>query len=352
MKHSKFISFFVAFILIGWGGHSYAMSFDLDSIAEWGKFPRFAVKTYRWADKFFNSYDSTYVVPTGQRFNVKFKMDSWLDTYSFDLVDDVSLRMVSFPSTSAGFWLSYMAVSVGYDVNLSRWITGEKRTRRRFDFHFNCGLFAAELYYIGNDVGTHITRFGIKDNSWPVNLDFNGINTRMLIFDAYYFLNNRKYSYSAAFTFGRVQLKSAGSFFAGFSYWYQKYNFDFKRLPYEMKSMLPKEWNYKYAVQAKNYGLKFGYGYNWVVGRNWVVGISESPTIGVKRGYISVEANPKWSFSMYNTLRVSGVWNLRKRWFVGIVGRVETSLIYDKEHTLLNNTADVDICVGYRFNLW
>ena len=43
-------------------------------------------------------------VPTGQRFNVKFKMDSWLDTYSFDLVDDVSSAgMVSFRSTSAGF---------------------------------------------------------------------------------------------------------------------------------------------------------------------------------------------------------------------------------------------------------
>ncbi|MGM9872585.1 MAG: hypothetical protein ACI30X_03930, partial [Muribaculaceae bacterium] len=38
-----------------------AFSLALDSIAEWGKFPRFCIDVYRWGDKFFNSYDSTYV---------------------------------------------------------------------------------------------------------------------------------------------------------------------------------------------------------------------------------------------------------------------------------------------------
>ena len=42
-----------------------AFSLDLDSIAAWGKFPNFCIKTYRWGDKFFNSYDSLYVVVSG-----------------------------------------------------------------------------------------------------------------------------------------------------------------------------------------------------------------------------------------------------------------------------------------------
>ena len=50
-----------------------ALSFALDSIAEWGRFPRFCVDVYHWGDKFFNSYDSTYVVGTGYKFNVKLK---------------------------------------------------------------------------------------------------------------------------------------------------------------------------------------------------------------------------------------------------------------------------------------
>ena len=59
------------------GHRASALSLALDSIATWGKFPRFCVNTYRWGDKFFNSYDSAYVEGTGYKFNVKFKTDSW-----------------------------------------------------------------------------------------------------------------------------------------------------------------------------------------------------------------------------------------------------------------------------------
>jgi hypothetical protein len=38
--------------------HAYAISLALDSVATWGKFPRFVVNTYRWGDKFFNGYDA------------------------------------------------------------------------------------------------------------------------------------------------------------------------------------------------------------------------------------------------------------------------------------------------------
>ena len=64
-----------------------ALGLDLDSIAAWGKFPRFCVNTYRWGDRFFNTYDSLYVQGTGKKFNIKFKVDSWSDLYNFRLDD-------------------------------------------------------------------------------------------------------------------------------------------------------------------------------------------------------------------------------------------------------------------------
>ena len=67
----------VAFVASAQSGHAFSLA--LDSIAEWGKFPRFCIKKYRWGDRFFNSYDSTYVVGTGTKFNVKFKTYSWVD---------------------------------------------------------------------------------------------------------------------------------------------------------------------------------------------------------------------------------------------------------------------------------
>ncbi|MDE6008612.1 MAG: DUF4421 domain-containing protein [Muribaculaceae bacterium] len=328
-----------------------AFSFNLDSIAQMGKFPRFVVNTYHWGDGFFNGYNQEFVKPTGYKFNIKTKVDNWLDTYSFVLTDDVRMHMVSEPCSSLGFWLTYMAVSVGYDINLSKYFTGNSNNRKRFDFQFNCSLFAAELYLISNDVGTTITRFGTGDDSYRVDIPFYGINTRTLTLDAYYFFNHKKYSHAAAFSFSREQVKSAGSLFAGFSYFDQRYSFDFSSLPYDMKQYLPASWNSQYSVNAKNYGIKLGYGYNWVVGRNWVLCLSEAPTIGVKRGFINVKSSEKWSFSLYNTLRMSAVWS-NGRLFAGILGRVETALFYDKEHTLFSNMVDLEISAGYRFNLW
>ena len=62
-----------------------ALSLALDSIREWGKFPNFCVDVYRWGDRFFNTYDSAYVVGTGHKFNLKLRTESWVDYYNFDL---------------------------------------------------------------------------------------------------------------------------------------------------------------------------------------------------------------------------------------------------------------------------
>ena len=87
-----------------------ALSFNLDTIATWGKFPRFVVNTYRWGDKFFNGYDTTYVRPTGYKFSAKITTDSWLDGYNFRLPNKTSIFMRSDPSTSIGIYATYLAV--------------------------------------------------------------------------------------------------------------------------------------------------------------------------------------------------------------------------------------------------
>lgn len=127
MKKLVIRLFLVIVSVLASGQRAEAISFNLDSIAEWGKFPRFCVNTYRWGDKFFNSYDSTYVVGTGTKFNVKIITDSWLDYYRFTLPENQYVDLVSDPSTSIGAYLTYLAVSVGYDINISN-LFGESRT--------------------------------------------------------------------------------------------------------------------------------------------------------------------------------------------------------------------------------
>lgn len=328
-----------------------ALSFDVDSIAAWGKFPRFCMKVYKWGDEFFNGYDSLYVNRTHTYFNVKLNSESWSDVYNFELPGDKSIRIVSDPATSAGFSLSYLAVSVGYDINVSRFFGGPNRKRKNFRLGFNCSLLAVEYYNTHNDGDTHITRFGDSGHPDKMKLDFTGIDTHTQGFDAYVFINQKKYSQAAAFHYGRYQIRSAGSFFVGLSYFHNSYNFDFSGLPEPMRTQLPDWWsNYGYHVDTNNYCFRLGYGYNWVLNRHLLIGVSESPVLGLQYGHITGNTKPS-SASLANRLAVSFVWN-SGHWFAGIIGRADQGLIYNKKQAYINSDLSFTCSLGYRFNLW
>lgn len=330
-----------------------AISFALDSIAQWGKFPRFCVGVYRWGDKFFNSYDSTYVQGSGKRWNVKMKCDSWVDNYDFKFATDgYRMTMLSHPSSTAGFHLSYMAVSVGYDMNISKYFGGSSDVRKRFNAQFNCALFAAEYSFVTNNIGTTIVRMGLPGEVHKTHIDFKGIDTNSWNIALYYFFNHRHYSQGAAFFYSKIQMKSSGSAYAGLQFSGQQFNFNFSELAADQQPRLPEDWGNRYSVRNKNYGLKIGYAYNWVFHRGWVLGVSVAPVVGLRKGYINIPGENGNSFFLSGKIRGSIVYNLNRRWFFGIVGRADSDLIYDKEHSLLANNFSVEASVGFRFDLW
>lgn len=328
-----------------------ALSFALDSVAEWGRFPRFCVDTYRWGDKFFNSYDSAYVVGTGCKFNVKFKAESWTDFYNFNLPDAMDMMMTSDPSTTIGAYITYLAVSAGYDINVSNIFGGEKVKRTRYNFGFNCSLLSAEWQYVRNDVGTTIKRIGEGGHHYGTSIPFDGINTSEWNLDTYYFFNHKRYSQAAAFNFSKIQHRSQGSFYAGISVSNHRYSFDFSELPVDIRDYLPSTWTKNtYDVSTYDYAFRLGYGYNWVFARHWLMGVSESPVLGVRRGKIN-SINDRTSFAMSNRFRMSVVWN-NGRWFAGSALRFDANIVYDKDHTFIASLLSIDASIGYRFNIW
>lgn len=331
-----------------------SMSFNLDSIAEMGKFPKFCVDVYRWGDRFFNTYDTAYVEGTGYKFNIKGRAETWGDRYLFHLPDDYEMSMRSDPCTSVGLHLTYLAVSVGYDINVSKIFGSHERARNRFKFGFNCALFSAELNWVTNNVSTRIKSFGPIGEMQSYDLRFDGINTNMFSVSAYYFINNKKYSQASAFNYSKIQKRNQGSFFVGINYWTQHMDFDFSQMPLVIKRQLPYSWadfDYKYSANNHNYALVIGYGYNWVFAKNWLLGVSEAPNLGLKSGYINYKDEKKYSFSLFNRARLSLVWN-HKHWFAGGILKVDNSLIYDKDHSILNTVINGELSLGYRFNLW
>lgn len=326
---------------------------SLDTIASWGKFPRFCINTYRWGDRFFNSYDSTYVVGTGKRFNIKLRTESWTDFYQFYFAEEPRTRMniMSDPTTNMGFWLTYMAVSVGYDLNIGQYFGGSE-SRRKWSFQFNCSLFAADAYFSDNTVGTTITRLGPSGNTHSTDIKFRGVNNSSWGLDLYYFFNHKNYAQAATFAFSKIQRKSSGSFYAGLSFWGVKYNFDFNGLADEVKVQLPlQEYGYLYRTQSVNYAVRLGYGYNWVFHKGWTLGVSESPIMGLRRGWLLNMNEKRSSFSFYNRFKLSIVFNHRNI-FAGGIFRTESALFYDRRHTMLGSLFSFEGSVGYRFNLW
>ena len=190
----------------------HGLSFELDSIARWGRFPRFCVNTYRWGGRFLSSYDTAYVRPTGYRMNVKLRTNSWFDCNDFYLGRGNGIEMRSPATSTIGFDVTYMAVSLGYDININKIFGGVDRTKSKFDFSFSCALFTAGFYSIKNDVGMTISRFGSHTD---ISIPFKDIRTSTWGIDACYYFNHKRYSYSAAFSFSKLQRRSQGSFSLG-----------------------------------------------------------------------------------------------------------------------------------------
>lgn len=325
-----------------------ASRFDLDSIAQWGKFPKLCIDVYRWGDKFFNTYDSAYVVGSGYKFNVKMTADSWLDYYSFHLPDDNKVNLRSDPSTSVGAYLTYMAVSFGYDINLSNLFGSVKHARSRYKFGFNCSLLSFEVYWEDNDVGTRLRDFGTMKN---LDVDFNGVHVDSRGIDVYYFFNHKKYSQAAAFAFSKIQKRSQGSLYAGFSYYSQNLDFDFGQLPSAMLERLPEWWvDHHFRVKTNNYGIRFGYGYNWVFARHWNMGVTASPTVSISRGFVNSMENTT-NVSLFSRIKMSVAWN-NGRWFAGLIGSVDSAIIVDRHTVFAGNNLSATALIGYRFNLW
>lgn len=330
-----------------------AISFDLDSIAAMGRFPRFCVDTYRWGDKFFNGYDTTYVDGTGYKWNAKLRTESWTDYYELHFSNDTRMSMISDPSTSVGLYLTYMAVSVGYDMNLSKYFNGHEEARRRWTFGFNCMLFSANLYFIQNDVGTTISTFSPYGTAKThPDIEYKGINNTNWGLDLSYFFTHRRYSHAAAFNFSRIQKRSGGSFFAGFSFNRLKYNFDLNRLPDDISAAVPADIpDNHYVVNTYNYILSGGYGYNWVFARHWLMGASVALMAGISDGYYEDTSHKKITGMAMPKTELSVVWN-NGHWFAGAVANGRFCILRDRKRSLVSSVINMEVSIGYRFNLW
>lgn len=318
-----------------------------DTTVQWPGFLKFCVDVYNWGDRTFNSYDSAYVVGTGRRWKARVASDNWVDSYALKLDGKMPMRMMSDIYCNAAGYLQYMAVSIGYTLDMSNIIGNQPANHKKMEFGFNCARFNINLYYHENTGGTYMRTFGHYNDGHLFRSAFPGLSLNKLRADGVFFFNNRRYSQGAAYNFSKFQLRSAGSWQIGFAYTDLNLALDFTKLepklvPY-MKIPLQ-----KYRFHYKSYCLLGGYGFNWVLNRHLLYNITALPAIGLTHCY---EDSADGSANLF-ALGINGMTSLTYNlgdFFGCIIGRMNGNWYRSDKHSLFSSIENLSATVGVRF---
>lgn len=338
-------------------GHNFwklaALSGKLDLKDKSVKYPgfiKFAVDVYNWGDKTFNSYDTAYVVGTGKRWKLQLKNGNWLNTYDLKIPHSIHIGMASNIAPNIGAYISYMALSLGYSMNIDNLLAGEPVKHKRFEANFSCALVAFDLFYSKNTGNTMITKLG--DNYKNFNLfkadyEFSGLLLESYGLDMYYFFNNRKYSQGAAYSYSKYQKKSAGSFISGLTLSKQNIKIDFNTLPSEIINNLPLE-HRNYHIYYNDYCVMLGYGYNWAFKKNWLYNITFIPCVGFNHSLDDTQISEKDLFSFNIKAKMALVYN-HNNFFYSITGKYDGHFYRNSKYLFVNSYVNLAFVAGFRF---
>lgn len=313
------------------------------------KFLRFAWRVYKWGDKTFNSYDTSYVVSTGKNWKLIYKSNIWSDNYQGEpSVENMHVDMRSKLAANMGLQLSFMAVSVGYTLGITNLINGEK-VSNKVDFSFTCARFAAEAYYMENRGTVTVRVRGRTDGEkWNATLrEFSGFHRKAYGMRAYYFFNNRRYAQAAAYCFSKYQKRSAGSFIAGICLQHRDMGINMEEFPPFVLDQIPPGQEMPHFLY-NDYCLMAGYGYNWVLGTKWLLNLTVAPYMGYRHllATQNVDRASAWSVNM--RVRMGAIYN-HKKYFVGLQNYGDFHRYKSEKNYFIGSLLDFTALVGIRF---
>lgn len=313
------------------------------------KFLRFAWRVYKWGDKTFNSYDTSYVVSTGKNWKLIYKSNIWSDNYRGEpSVENMHVDMRSKLAANMGLQLSFMAVSVGYTLGITNLINGEK-VSNKVDFSFTCARFAAEAYYMENRGTVTVRVRGRTDGEkWNATLrEFSGFHRKAYGMRAYYFFNNRRYAQAAAYCFSKYQKRSAGSFIAGICLQHRDMGINMEEFPPFVLDQIPPGQEMPHFLY-NDYCLMAGYGYNWVLGTKWLLNLTVAPYVGYRHllATQNVDRASAWSVNM--RVRMGAIYN-HKKYFVGLQNYGDFHRYKSEKNYFIGSLLDFTALVGIRF---
>ena len=327
-----------------------------DSTVHYPRFIRTCYNLYKWGDKTFNSYDTTYVKSTGMNWKVILKNNNWFDFFQCRPMENVEMRFYNTaPSTTIGAYVSFMALSVGYAIDLDK-LLGRQITSRKFEFSFTCARFFAEFYRTHNTGKMNVTTKDLKDKEKYEIKNYEGLRRKSWGINAYYFLNHNKYAQAASYCYSKYQRRSAGSMLVGFNVSHQDIYFDAAKATTEFVTengetvKIPEEELQNETIfNYTDYCLSFGYGYNWVLGKKWLLNGTAIVYPGLKHALAHASSDGGSNYFAINFKAKVGVTYSHRHFFASLVGNFDSHMYNTGKYRFSSVLADLSLITGFRF---
>ena len=160
---------------------------------------------------------------------------------------------------------STLSFSLGYlGISLSLSLNPAKLMGRYNDYELNINSYGKRFGWdIIYQEAHNFTGWYDHEGMGRLELTPGLLNVKTLNLNAFYALNNRRFSYPAAFSQSYIQRRSAGSFLLAAS---------------AMRQHATVNWDLVTDLKMTNIGIGGGYGYNYVPSQGWLLHISALPT--------------------------------------------------------------------------
>ena len=307
----------------------------------------------------FSDFDTLYISPNRYNYALMATHFSNFEYYSVtsEFPQPQKLSFSPNPHNKIGLYFGWRWIFLGWSVDIDDIYrkTNRKNKGTEFDLSLYSSKLGVDIFYrrTGNNYKIHKIRGFYDEIPSDYSEDFSGLKVDIKGLNLYYIINNRKYSYPAAFSQSTNQRRNAGTFIAGFSISKHNLDFDYQQLPaYIQERMNPGMKVNK--IKYTNANISFGYAYNWVFARNCLACLSLTPAIAYKASDVDAETQEgKAWYSKFNLdflLRAGVVYNNGK-YFVGTSFVGKNYNYHRNNFSLDNGFGTLQVYVGFNFHL-
>ncbi|MBR1550780.1 MAG: DUF4421 family protein [Muribaculaceae bacterium] len=319
-----------------------------DTTIHYPKFLSGCVSIYRWFDRTLNAQDPAYVKGSGKLFKLTLKNNNWLDYYQCEPFDKMSMSFQSKMSSDLGLYFSIIGISLGYSVDADRLVGGHPNSKKR-EIGFTCARFILEYYNMYNSGNMTVSLRDREEHETLRLPEFGGLERRSWGISGYYFFNNRRYAHATAYSSSKKQLRSVGSWMAGFKVTRQQFKVLEENADEFYQDLDEEPVKDESLFDYTDYFLGAGYGYNWVLGPKWVINGTLMAHAGIKHAHANSSSDSQRNMFAVNAKARAAITFNHRGLFVSLQSYFDSHLFNTTEYKYKSNIFDLTANIGVKF---